>query len=112
METIFTMEHVLAVVVGIISVARTARLIVWDEYPPTVWLRIKWDDWTHRSAWNKLLHCQFCLTPYLTAGLFIWYLIAERNGSDLGLAIWWIANGIWAASYLAAIVVAYDQPEE
>jgi hypothetical protein len=25
---------------------------------------------------------------------------------------WWVANGWWAGSYLAAMVVAYDEPPE
>jgi len=25
---------------------------------------------------------------------------------------WWVINGVWAASYLAASVVAYDEPPE
>lgn len=107
-----TAEHVVAVIIGIISVARTARLIVWDEYPPTLWLRMKWDDWTGDNAWNKLMHCQFCLTPYLTAGLFAWYYFGAMDNGGWSEPFWWVANGIWAASYLAASIVAYDQPEE
>lgn len=72
---------------------------------------MKWDTLTHESAWNKLLHCQFCLTPYLTAGLLGWYWLAERS-DGVWDDMWWIANGVWAVSYLAAILVAYDQPEE
>lgn len=99
-------EIVAAVLIGVISVARTARLLVWDDYPPTIWLRMKWDDLTHESAWNKLLHCQFCLTPYLAAGLYGWWWLADGHWT------WWVINGIWAGSYLAAILVAYDQPDE
>lgn len=95
-----------AAVIGILSVARTARLIVWDEYPPSIWLRMKWDDATHESGWNKLLHCQFCLSPYLAAGMLLWFWLAGDHWS------WWVVNGVWAGSYLAASFVAYDQPDE
>lgn len=99
-------QIIAAVLIGILSVARTARLIVWDDYPPTMWLRMKWDDSTGESAWNKLLHCQFCLTPYLAAGLFAWFWFSGGHWT------WWVANGVWAGSYVAASYVAYDQPDD
>lgn len=95
-----------ACVIGVLSVARTARLLIWDDYPPTIWLRIKWDDATDGSAWNKLMHCQFCLSPYLAAGLLAWFWLSDGHWT------WWVANGVWAGSYLAASYVAYDQPDE
>jgi hypothetical protein len=102
-------EWVAACLVGVLSVARTARLLVWDEYPPTMWLRMKWDARTEGSTWNKLLHCQFCMTPYLTAGMMVWAWLA---GAPEHLHwTWWVVNGWWAASYLAASYVAYDQPD-
>jgi hypothetical protein len=36
-------------------------------------------------------------------GMWVWL-------SDLN-AWWWIINGWWAGSYLAAMIVSYDQPE-
>lgn len=99
-------EIIAAVVIGVLSVARTARLLVWDDYPPTMWLRMKWDDKTHESAWNKLFHCQFCITPYLAAGLLAWFWFSDAHWT------WWVANGVWAASYVAATYVAYDQPDD
>ena len=95
-----------ACVIGVLSVARTARLLVWDDYPPTIWFRMKWDDWTGDSAWNKLFHCQFCLTPYLAAGMALWAWLSDLHWT------WWVINGVWGLSYVAASIVAYDQPEE
>lgn len=106
-----TWEHAVAVLIGIVSVARTARLVVWDDYPPTMWLRDRWDRATGESAWNKLLHCQFCITPYMSAVMLAWWWFAERAGGVWD-NVWWIVNGVWAASYIAASWVAYDQPEE
>jgi hypothetical protein len=37
--------------------------------------------------------------------MFAWAWAADLN------TWWFVINGWWAASYLAAIVVAYDQPE-
>jgi hypothetical protein len=104
--TIF--QTIAAVIIGVLSVARTARLVVWDDYPPTMWLRMKWDDLTERSSWNKLLHCQFCLCPYLATGNLGWAIWSGLWFHGWGL-VWWIANGIWAGSYLAATYVAYDE---
>ena len=93
-----------ATIVGVFSIARTARLLVWDEFPPAVWFRERaiarlGDDW------GKLFTCQFCLAPYLTLGMFGWAWASDLN------TWWFVINGWWAATYLAAIVVAYDQPE-
>lgn len=104
--------HILAaVIVGVLSVARTARLIVWDEYPPMMWLRDQW-DMRVTNGWNKLVHCAFCATPYLAVGMALWFWAAYSEDSGVGLKIWWIVNGVWGLSYVSAIVVAYDQPEE
>ena len=93
-----------AAVVAVFSIARTARLLVWDEFPPMEWARERIIA-RLGDKWGKLFTCQFCIAPYLTAGMFAWAWASDLNA-------WWFAiNGWWAASYLAAIVVAYDQPE-
>ena len=103
-----TFQIIAAVAIGVISVARTARLIVWDEYPPMVWLRMKWDERIGEEGWGKLIHCQFCATPYLAVGMALWFWLAFAHGGDVAQGIWWWVNGVWAGSYVAAIVVAYD----
>lgn len=45
------------------------------------------------------------MTPYLAAGMLGWWFLADGHWT------WWVINGWWGACYLAAIVVAYDQPE-
>lgn len=99
-------QIIAAVIIGVLSVARTARLVVWDEFPPTMWLRMKWDDATEGKGVNKLLHCQFCITPYMAAVLLAWFWFSDAHWT------WWVANGVWAGSYLAASYVAYDQPDD
>jgi hypothetical protein len=107
------------VLIGVLSVARTARLVVFDDYPPMVWLRDRWDRLTHYDpqtvGWGKLLHCAFCATPYLAVGMLLWSLAAlpDSNPTDWWSAAWWwlVVNGTWGLSYIAAITVAYDQPE-
>lgn len=97
-------EWVAAVVVGTLSVARTARFLIWDEFPPMEWLRGYLIAWLGDS-WGKLFTCQFCLAPYLAAGMVGWAWLADLNTA------WWVINGIWGGSYIAAMIVSYDQPE-
>lgn len=95
-------EMVCAFLVGSAASARIARLIGFDSYPPVVWLRIKWDNATHNSDWNKLIHCGYCSTPYIAAADGGWGWVTHFQ------LAWWIVN-IWlAASYAAAYIVSYD----
>jgi hypothetical protein len=104
----------LTLAVAVLSVARTARLIVFDEYPPMMWLRERWDR-ILVGNWGKLIHCGFCAAPYLAAGMAVWFLWVTPwgNPGDYWSADWWfvVVNGTWGLSYLASITVAYDQPE-
>ena len=97
--------YVAASIVGVLSVARTARLVVHDDFPPMAWLKrkvlLKWTP----TSWVNVWECHFCLAPYLAAGMGAW---AWASGLD---TVWWVVNGWWAASYVAAVFVAYDQPE-
>lgn len=99
-------EIAAAVIVGVLSVARTARLVVWDEYPPMVWVREKWDERIGEDGWGKLIHCQFCATPWMALGMAAWFWLAY--GNDTAMDVWWVVNGIWGLSYLSAILVSYD----
>jgi hypothetical protein len=58
------------------------------------------------SKWSVLWECQYCIAPYLSAGMLFWAWVSDLNTA------WWVINGVWAASYIAAILVSYDQPEE
>lgn len=96
--------YITASLIAVVSIARTARLLVHDTFPPVVWLRSHLIAWSPQS-WADLWSCQFCLAPYLAAGMGVWVWL---SGLD---TVWWIVNGWWAASYVAAMLVAYDQPE-
>jgi len=98
---------VLAIIVGTVSVARTARLLVWDAFPPVEWLRLKFFVAVGDSPWRKLGECGFCLAPYLAAGMITWALISDLHWT------WWLINIWWGlVSYGAAILVSYDQPPD
>lgn len=95
---------VAAVLVGVVSVARTARLLVHDSFPPAAWLRVRYMALVGPSSdWAKLAECQFCLAPYLMAGMIGWAWVSDLHWT------WWVINGWWAASYVAAMVVSYDE---
>lgn len=106
-----TFTWVAAVLVGVISVARTARLLIHDDFPPLMWARARVlarfpeDDRGEVSRWSKIIECHYCLTPYLSAGMLAWAWLADLNTT------WWVINGVWAGSYVAAVFVSYDQPE-
>jgi hypothetical protein len=99
-----------AIVVAVLSIARTARLLIYDDYPPVAWVRERVQRWLgageKRSRWMLLTECPFCLAPYLTAGMLVWMWLSDLN------TFWWVANGWWAMSYVAAIVVARDEQPE
>lgn len=92
-----------AVGVGILSVGRLARLITQDSFPPAVWLRIKWDGKTEGNAWNVLLHCHWCITPWIVLPIGAWALLSDLHWS------WWLFNGWLAAAYLTSMIVERDE---
>jgi hypothetical protein len=96
---------VVAFIVGILSAGRITRLFVHDDFPPVVWLRIKWDDKTHNSQWNKLLHCHWCLSFWVTAPIGLWAWLSRLDTS------WWVFNGIMAAAYVVPMIVERDQKD-
>lgn len=100
---------ILSIIIGVVSVARMARLLVYDDFPPVEWLRVQAAA-RLPEKWQPLVECQFCLSPYLSAGQFAWaYLLWDTPWFFWG---WLVPHGVWAGSYLAAMLVAYDTPEE
>lgn len=93
----------LAAFLGIVATARIARLIVSDSFPLSIYLRVWWDNHTSESLWNPLLHCPWCIT--------FWIVLANA-----GVAwathlhpVWFILNGLLAASYAASWIVFHDE---
>lgn len=101
-----TAQWVFIAVVAIAGSARIVRLIGFDHYPPAEWLRAQWDARTDPTGqgggWNLLLHCGYCLAPWTTLGVLLWGYLTDWN------MVWWMVNGWLGASYLTAILVAYD----
>lgn len=95
-------EYILAAAVAAVAIARLTRLVIFDSFPPSAWLRGKWESWTEGSSWSPLLQCQYCLAPWLTAADIVAGLASDLH------ATWWVVNAWLAVSYVASIVVAYD----
>src|SRR4051794_31719831 len=97
-----TFEWVAAAVVAVVSAARITRLITWDEYPPSAWLRMKWDALTNDGPWSVLAHCGYCFGLWAAGFVVLWGWLSDLHWS------WWLFNGWMAVGYLAAITMAYD----
>ena len=99
-----------AFVLGVIAVGRAARLLTHDDFPPAVAVRRWW--LLHTGKWGGLFECPFCMAPYLAAGNLAWIAVAGVEPDGFWSWSWWLVNLWAAASYLAAIVVLYDEPPE
>ena len=93
---------VAAATVGVVAAARATRLVTKDHWPPMSFLRRKYVEMTEGTEWSVLAECPFCVAPYVVAADLAWAL-----RSDLGRK-WWIANGWFAASYAASLIVVRD----
>ena len=93
---------VAAATVGVVAAARATRLVTKDHWPPMSYVRRKYVELTEGTEWSVLAECPFCVAPYVVAADLAWAL-----RSDLGRK-WWIANGWFAASYAASLIVVRD----
>ena len=109
--TFYALLAVLAVPVAVLGVYRLARVIIYDSFPPSVWLRIQWDNATHKSSWNTLLHCPWCLTPWLMLGAIGWFFAGFFWAAWL-LWAWWIFWGWLAMAGLSSMVYVRDERAE
>lgn len=108
-------EIILALMLWVLGSARLVRLLLFDSYPPVAWLRDRWDRATssedgYPGSWTPLLHCAYCAAPYvtlLTGVVSLWLLPASVPYSH-AQTWFWLTAGWAAASYAAAIAVAYD----
>lgn len=102
--------YVVAILTLLFGVGRLARVITYDDFPPSAAVRAAWDTITNDGPWSKLAHCFWCLTPWITLVAMGWWA--------LGVAIepfawlWWIFWGWLALSYVASMIVARDEPAD
>jgi len=97
-----TFQWVAVAVVAVLSSARLTRLLTVDKFPPIKWLRNKYEDATDGSDWQLLTLCGYCMAVWTTP-----LVVGAGYLSDWHTA-WWLVNGTLGASYLSAIVMAYD----
>lgn len=91
--------------VVITSSARLTRLVTFDHLPPVKWLREKYAARTDGSDWQLLAYCGYCASFWVTLIVVGWGYLTDWQTA------WWIVNGIFGASYLAAILMSRDGDE-
>jgi len=93
-------------VVTVIASARLTRLVTYDVFPPTRWIREVWGEVMDRSAVTRgyavLTYCQWCFSFWATLPLVLWGYYTDFQPA------WWLVNGSLAGSYLAAIFMTND----
>lgn len=94
------------VLTAIVGVGRLARIITYDEFPPSAWVRGAWVKITNGGPWSRLFLCYWCLTPWIMAVCIAWAWFSSLHWS------WWVFWGWLALSYLSSILVARDEPPE
>lgn len=101
---------VVSVLTAIIGVGRLTRVIVYDDFPPAVWFRIKWDTITKDGPWSKLVHCWWCASFWVALLCFGWW-VAGMYVPWIGWG-WWAFWGSLAISYVATMVIVRDTPDD
>lgn len=100
------------VLTTIVSASRLTRLATVDDFPPVAWLRNRYVGNTVDSDWKWLVLCGYCFSFWATALVIGWGLASGVYTSDpaaeVWTQVWWVANGVLAGSYLAAILMAND----
>lgn len=92
-------------VVAVASAARITRLLTIDEFPPVTFFRDRYESKTQGSDWQALAYCPFCMSFWVTIGVVLWGYFTDYQDA------WWLVNGIFGGSYLAAILVKKDGDE-
>ena len=103
MEVNWYVYYGVAILVVVLSAGRLTRLLVADEWPPSIWVRMRWDSLTRDGPWSKGAHCHWCFGPWATLAVGGWGLLSGFN------LAWWLANGWLAVSYLVSILVQFDE---
>lgn len=103
----------LAIITLILGAGRLTRVIVHDAFPPTIKLRMAWDRLVgDDSSWAKLFHCWWCMSFWVTGIGVGWFMLGQIDGWAWVNVLWWIIWGTLAMSYVAAIIIARDEPTD
>lgn len=96
----------LTIAVGALGAARLTRVVVYDEFPPTVWLRERWYGLVEGSGWEKLLTCWWCFAFWAALAVVVSWVFAQQY-EWVGWA-WWITWGTLALGYVAPMIIVRD----
>ena len=102
---------VAAALVAVVGVGRVTRLVTYDDYPPTIAIRSWWNKVTKGNGWAKLAFCLWCFSPWAMLFCLAW-LAAGLLWVPWLVVAWWAFWSWMALSYLSAILVRRDEPEE
>ncbi len=92
-------------IVSTVSASRITRLLVFDSFPPVMWLRGRWDRLTRHGDWSTLFHCQYCMGVWAAGFVVGWGYLVEFD------QWWWLFNGFMSVGYGAAILMSNDGDE-
>ncbi len=92
--------------VAITSAARLTRLLVADKFPPVMYLRMVYLRIVDRAGVNpeygRLVLCGWCMSFWAFLAVGLWGYLTDFNEP------WFVANGLFGGSYLAAMLMARD----
>jgi hypothetical protein len=95
-----------AIAVAVAGVGRLSRVLTYDDFPPSVWVRMQWAKLTKDGPWSKLASCQWCATPWIMLICLSWGVFSELHWS------WWAFWGWLGISYLSSILIGRDEQRE
>jgi hypothetical protein len=98
------------VAVAALGVGRFTRAVVYDDFPPSVWWRDRWELWTDGTGWQNLFTCWWCFSFWVALACIGWW-IAGLYFLWVAWA-WWIFWGAFALGYLAPMIIVRDQPKD
>lgn len=92
--------------VTIVSASRITRVLTYDDFPPVRFFRDIYIEFMDRGPirrqWLSLAYCPWCLSFWVTGAVVLAGFLSDWHTA------WWLTNGIFAASYLAAILQVHD----
>lgn len=100
----------LAIATAVLGVGRLTRVLVYDDFPPSVWVRIQWDRITRDGPWSKLVHCWWCASFWVALACLGWWLGGMHV--EWIMWAWWVFWGGLAVSYVATMIIVRDTPNE
>lgn len=92
--------------VSIVSSSRLTRFLTFDEFPPVTWFRDRFDEFMDkgpkRRKWGSISYCPWCASFWVTLAVVLAGYYSDWH------TVWWLVNGTFAGSYLAAMLMVRD----